>query len=193
MAMTMVPTSRLKQYDIVNGEGKDMGQVQNFMVDMGSGHIAYVVVSFGGTLGLSDKWFAMPFDALCWSAEHHKFTLDAPREMLEKAPTLDKNKWPDQYLEGDAGWLNDMYQFYGCKPYWPEEGTSSVNVGTMVKTGAPAPFSGIYRYVAHAGDGKGKVCSPTMAEREVAVSKGERLPPVRSCGEAASWKLVRAA
>jgi sporulation protein YlmC with PRC-barrel domain len=51
----LVPARRLAAYDVVNGAGEDLGQVQEFMIDMTSGRVAYAVVAFGGTLGLSDK------------------------------------------------------------------------------------------------------------------------------------------
>jgi sporulation protein YlmC with PRC-barrel domain len=50
-----VPTIRLKQYDVVNKKHEDMGQVQTFVIDMHEGLIAFVLVSFGGTLGFGDK------------------------------------------------------------------------------------------------------------------------------------------
>lgn len=193
MPMTMVPTSRLKQYDIVNGGGEDMGQVQNFMVDMGTGRICYAVAAFGGFLGLTDKWFAIPFELLGWMPDSHRLVLDVPREVLEKAPTLDKDKWPDQYLEGDEGWLDNLYRYYGCKPYWQVEGEKGTSLGMTVKTGSQAPVSGIYRFVSHTGDGAKADCSPSMDEREIPLAKGERVPPVKTCGKGAEWKLVRAA
>jgi sporulation protein YlmC with PRC-barrel domain len=64
-----VPTIRLKMYDVVNKQGQDMGQVQTFVVDMNEGLIAFALVSFGGFLGLDDKWFAMPWNALQWQPE----------------------------------------------------------------------------------------------------------------------------
>jgi sporulation protein YlmC with PRC-barrel domain len=193
MPMTMVPTSKLKQYDIINGAGEDMGQVQNFMVDMGTGRICYVVAAFGGFLGLTDKWLAVPFELLCWNAAKDKLILDVPRAVLEKAPTMDKAKWPDKYLEGDEGWLDNLYGYYKCPPYWEVEGEKGVSLGMTVKTGSAAPASGVYRFVHHDGQ-KGKTeCSPSMDEREIPLAKGERVPPVRSCGKGATWKLVRAA
>ncbi len=114
----LMPTRRLAAYDVVNGAGEDLGQVQEFMIDMTSGRVAYAVVAFGGTLGLSDKWIAMPFEALCWVPDRNKFTVDLKREVLEQAPGIDKDKWPDHYLDSDTGWMNDLYNHYSCKPYW---------------------------------------------------------------------------
>jgi sporulation protein YlmC with PRC-barrel domain len=111
----LIPTSRLKQYDVVNKKGQDMGQVQTFVIDMVAGRIAFVVVSFEGFLGISDKWFAMPWELLSWSTENKKFILDMPKETLREAPGMDKNKWPDNI---DFNLLVKAYSHFGVAPYW---------------------------------------------------------------------------
>jgi len=54
------------------------------------GRIAFVVVSFEGFLGISDKWFALPWEMMSWSTDNKKFILDMSKETLEKAPGMDK-------------------------------------------------------------------------------------------------------
>jgi sporulation protein YlmC with PRC-barrel domain len=110
-----IPTSRLKRYDVVNKKGQDMGQVQNFVVDMVAGRIAFVIVSFEGFLGISDKWFAMPWEILKWSVDNKKFILDMAKEALEKAPGMDKNKWPDEI---NFNIIAKSYSHFGVAPYW---------------------------------------------------------------------------
>jgi uncharacterized protein YegP (UPF0339 family)/sporulation protein YlmC with PRC-barrel domain len=132
MRKYLVPARRLEAYDVVNNSGQDLGQVQDFMVDMTTGRVAYAVVAFGGTLGFSDKWIAMPFEALCWSPDRRKFTVDLDPEVLRKAPGIEKDKWPDHYAESDTGWMNDLYNHYSCKPYW---GNDTMAVAAV----APAP------------------------------------------------------
>ena len=111
----IVPTHRLGAYNIVNPEGEDLGQVQDYMLDMTQGRIAFVVVSFGGILGLTDKWFALPWETLEWSPGQRKFILNMPREVLEQAPGIDKIKWPQEI---DLSWLTACYAHFGCAPYW---------------------------------------------------------------------------
>lgn len=113
----LVLTSDLERYDVVNPEGKDLGQVQDLVLDMKQGRIALVVVSFGGTLVLSDKWFALPWDRLRWTSENKKFVMNVPREVLEKAPGLSKSKYPQEL---DFSWMGRCYEYYGCTPYWTE-------------------------------------------------------------------------
>ena len=112
---SILPVRRLSQYDVVNPQGDDLGQVQTLMLDMSQGRIAFVVVAFGGVLGLTDKWFALPWEILAWSPETKKIVLNMPREVLENAPGLDKTKWPDEI---DLSWLRSCYVHYGCAPYW---------------------------------------------------------------------------
>ena len=91
-----VPSIRLEQYDVINKQGHDMGQVQTFVIDMHEGLIAFVLVAFGGTLGFGDKWFALPWDALQWYPETNKFVLDMPDEVLKQAPGMDKDRWLEE-------------------------------------------------------------------------------------------------
>ena len=124
-SVRFVPTNRLEQYNIVNEKGQDLGRVQNLVIDMVAGRIAFVVVTFvsqvgqelegKGILGLSDKWFAMPWEILAWRPEHRKFILDIKREVLEKAPGMDKDKWMEEI---DLKWLAKNSLHYGRSPYW---------------------------------------------------------------------------
>ena len=116
-----VPTIRLKQYDVVNKKHEDMGQVQTFVIDMHEGLIAFVLVSFGGTLGFGDKWFALPWDALQWYPETMKFVLDMPEEVLKNAPGMHKDKWLEEIeqwqKEDDLAAIDHYYGQHGYKSY----------------------------------------------------------------------------
>lgn len=103
--------------DVVNTAGEDLGNVEEIMLDINSGRVVYAVLSFGGFLGLGDKYFAVPWDALTLDTESHAFVLDVDRETLENAPGFDKDNWPET---GDNTWLVEVYDYYGYAPYWRE-------------------------------------------------------------------------
>lgn len=115
---TLVSTDRLAFYNVVNKDDEDMGQTRLLLIDLCAGKVAFALVSFEGFLGISDKWFAIPAELLGWSVSHSKFILDLPRSVLEKAPGIDKDKWPKQI---DLGWLERACDHYGCTPYWQME------------------------------------------------------------------------
>jgi uncharacterized protein YegP (UPF0339 family)/sporulation protein YlmC with PRC-barrel domain len=99
-----VPSNRLAQYDVVNNQGEDMGQVQTFVVDMRAGLIAFALVSFRGVLGFNDKWFALPWAALEWDTDKLRFILDMSEDVLKEAPGMDKDKW----LEAIDTWQDEQ-------------------------------------------------------------------------------------
>ena len=120
-SVRFVPTIKLKQYDVVNEKGQDMGQVQTFVVDMRVGLIAFVLVAFGGFMGISDKWFALPWEALKWHPATMKFILDMPEEVLKNAPGMDKDTWLAEIEkwreEKDLELLDRYYTTYGYESY----------------------------------------------------------------------------
>jgi len=104
----------LKGDKVVNKDGKDIGKIEEFMIDLTDGRIAYVVLSFGGFLGIGDKLFGIPWQAFTLMPHEHAFLLDVPKDVLEKAEGFDKNNWPVTNRE----WLATMYSYYGYQPYW---------------------------------------------------------------------------
>jgi sporulation protein YlmC with PRC-barrel domain len=100
---------------IVNREGDDLGDLEELMIDLTSGRIAYAVLSFGGFLGLGEKLFAIPWDALAVDQEEERLILDVDEEMLEDAPGFDKNDWP---ATPGRDLVRQAYDHYGYEPYW---------------------------------------------------------------------------
>lgn len=100
-----------------NSAGEDLGEVKEVMIDLSSGRVAYVVLSFGGFLGMGDKLFAIPWEALVLDTQEHAFILNISKETLENAPGFDKDNWPK--MDGSNGqWLDSVYTYYGYRPYW---------------------------------------------------------------------------
>jgi len=98
-----------------NSAGEDLGKIEEIMIDVPTGRVAYAVLSFGGFLGMGDKLFALPWDALQLNEDEHEFILNVDKATLENAPGFDKDDWPDM---ADANWAAQIYGHYGSKPYW---------------------------------------------------------------------------
>jgi sporulation protein YlmC with PRC-barrel domain len=109
----LLSADSIKTDRVVNTAGEDLGRIEELMIDLDSGRVAYAVMSFGGFLGMSDKLFAIPWQALKLRAHEHAFTLDIPRNVLEKAEGFDKERWPLTREE-----LSRSYTYYGYQPYW---------------------------------------------------------------------------
>lgn len=101
---------------VVNRQNESLGKIHGLMIDAKEGRIAYAVLSSGGFLGVGNKLFAMPWDALEFSNTEHKLILDVDKEKLEAAPGFDQDEeWPDF---ADRSWGRKVYDYYGSEPYW---------------------------------------------------------------------------
>ena len=100
---------------VVNRAGDTLGSIDDIMLDVSLGRIAYAVMAAGGFMGLGEKLFAVPWSALTLDAERKCFLLDASKDTFRNAPGFDKDHWPD---EADATWHQAVHQHYGTRPYW---------------------------------------------------------------------------
>jgi sporulation protein YlmC with PRC-barrel domain len=112
---SILSSSSISGDAVVNRMGDSLGKIEDLMIDLSEGQVAYAVLSFGGFLGMGNKLFAIPFDALELDAVNRRFILDIPKERLEAAPGFDKDNWPDF---ADRRWGTSVYEHYGRTPYW---------------------------------------------------------------------------
>ena len=96
--------------DVFNDQGEDLGDIKEIMLDVRAGRISYAVLSYGGLMGIGDKLFAVPWEALTLDTENKRFTLDVAKDRLEKAPGFDKDNWPNM---SDQTWAKDVHDYYG--------------------------------------------------------------------------------
>ena len=115
----VLPATTMIGSKVVNPAGEQLGILKELVIDLEDGRIAYAVLSFGGLLGVGDKLFAIPWEALMLNinANDHTFVLDVDKKVLKEAPGFDKDHWPND-AQYEAGWLLDIYEYYGYSPYW---------------------------------------------------------------------------
>lgn len=108
---------------VVNPQGERLGEVQDLAIDPDhETRVAYAVLSFGGFLGMGEKWFAIPMSALTLPDDAKHFVLAVEKDRLKTAASFDKERWPKM---GDLAWATDVHKFYGQRPYWVTRETES--------------------------------------------------------------------
>ena len=80
---------------VYNTADEKLGDVKDLMLNLNDGRIEYMVIEFGGFLGVGEKLFAVPFSILKLDTSRHAFILDQEKEVLENAPGFDKDHWPE--------------------------------------------------------------------------------------------------
>lgn len=108
--VTLLSTGTLKGTEVKNPAGENLGHLEEIMLDLDSGRVSYTVLSFGGILGIGDKLFAVPWQALAVDQQDEKLVLDVDKERLKEAPGFDKDHWPHT---ANPTWLGEVYKYYG--------------------------------------------------------------------------------
>lgn len=118
---------------VVNSQEENLGEIKEIMLDMRSGQVAYAVLAFGGMLGMGQKLFAVPWQALQLDTVNKRFVLNVEKERLKNAPGFDPDAWPDM---SDIGWANQVHGFYGTSASGMGAGMQSSMSGSTAATGA---------------------------------------------------------
>lgn len=95
MSTYMLSASSIIGNDVKTHTDDDIGDIKDIMMDPDTGQSSYAVLSFGGFMGIGDKYFAVPFQALTLDREDECYRLDITKERLENAPGFKKDDWPD--------------------------------------------------------------------------------------------------
>lgn len=106
--------SRLLDKPVVSPHGELFGLLEEMMLDIESGCVAYVVMSVEGVEG---QLFAVPWEALTLSSDHQRYVLHVDRAHLLNALSFDRDDWPDVTYD----YLGEIYGYYGLEPYWEDD------------------------------------------------------------------------
>jgi sporulation protein YlmC with PRC-barrel domain len=106
----IVKASEVMGRDVHNTQDEDIGGIENLAIDGSQGRVQYAVLSFGGVLGVGDKHFAIPWDALRMNTEGDKYIVAIDKDRLKNAPGFDKNNWPDMANEQWGRQVRDFYR-----------------------------------------------------------------------------------
>ena len=99
-------------YDVA---GKFLGEIEELVLDIPSGRVAYALVAVGGFLGMGRKLFAIPWSTVTIDRVYQRCVIGVALERLIDAPALDGDLLPRM---ADPGWAQEVHSYFGCKPYW---------------------------------------------------------------------------
>jgi len=118
----ITPASSLQGEKVVNRKGEELGEIKEVVLDLTSNSIAYVVISFGGFMGVGNKLFGIPLSSLTMNIDENIYILDIDKERLKEAPGFDRDKWLNLSNEARTEYAACVYEHYDYKcPYTETE------------------------------------------------------------------------
>lgn len=98
--------------DVRGADDNTIGEVSDIVLDS-SGAPAYVVIAYGGFLGLGEEESAVPFDKLKVTEDGEVLYVALTEEQLENAPRFERGSF--DWVE-DEGWRRENDQYYSEAP-----------------------------------------------------------------------------
>jgi sporulation protein YlmC with PRC-barrel domain len=111
----LIAAKQVQGTDVYDTALEKLGSVEDVMIDKATGRVAYAILSFGGFLGIGDRYYPLPWEKLVYNTEIGGYVVDIDRDVLEGAPS-----YTDEATAGwdDEAWARGVYTYYGVHPFW---------------------------------------------------------------------------
>ena len=110
----LIAAGKVNGTKVYDRSGEKLGSVDDVMIDKSTGKEIYAVMSFGGFLGMGEKYHPLPWGTLQYDEQKEGYVVDLTKAQLEAAPNYDVDsdfKWTPEY-----GRRVDTY--YKAPSYW---------------------------------------------------------------------------
>ena len=77
---------------VYNANGDDLGTIHDLMLDKRGGRVAYAVMSFGGFLGIGEKYHPLPWHVLTYDEDKGGYNVELSADQLRDAPTYSEDE-----------------------------------------------------------------------------------------------------
>ena len=95
----LISSDKVEDTSVYNPRGESLGKVYHLMIDKYTGQVDYAVISFGGFLGIGEKYYPLPWKKLTYDTRMGGYVVDLDRDRLERAPSYtarDMPNWSDR-------------------------------------------------------------------------------------------------
>ena len=94
----IIAASKVNGTSVYSTAGEKLGSVYDVMLDKTSGKVEYAILSFGGFLGIGDKYHPLPWNQMSYDTRQSGYVVNIDRSRLEGAPAYTASEmgvWDD--------------------------------------------------------------------------------------------------
>jgi hypothetical protein len=117
----LILSSRVIGTAVFDRAGTRIGHIADLPLEKKSGKAVYAIMSFGGFLGIGEKFHPVPWILLDYDIDLDGFRVPLDPASLKDAPSYDSREirdlgGPEYRVYGDT--IYGYYGTYGAVPYW---------------------------------------------------------------------------
>jgi hypothetical protein len=111
----LIESDRVEGTDVLDHQGRNVGQIKRLMIDKLSGKVSYAVMTFGGFLGMGAQEHPIPWNKLTYDPQMGGFVTDITEEQLRSAPSYagdTESAWSSRERE------RQVHDYWSVPYYW---------------------------------------------------------------------------
>lgn len=117
----LILSSRVVGTSVYNREGDHLGHIDDLSIQKVGGRTIYAIMSFGGFLGLCERFHPVPWSLLEYDVARGGFIVPLDKSALDGAPHYEAAEirelgGPKHLAYGEA--IYGHYGTFGAAPYW---------------------------------------------------------------------------
>src|SRR6201989_568516 len=85
---SLISAGKVQGTNVYNTTGDSLGEVYDVMIDKLSGKVAYAIMSFGGFLGIGERYHPLPWNTLKYDTRQGGYVVGLTIDQLQKAPSV---------------------------------------------------------------------------------------------------------
>lgn len=103
----------VRDYKVFDADGDNIGYVSDLMIDNQEKKVRFLVVAYGGFLGIGERQILIPVDSIKnINSSEQEIHAAHPGEYIAKSPIYDPHLVPFHPQ------IDELYAYYGIAPYW---------------------------------------------------------------------------
>jgi len=88
----LILASRVEHTPVFNKHGERIGHIADLSIDRVSGEVVYAIMSFGGFLGIGQRFHPLPWRMLTYDPAQGGYVVALERQVLADAPHYDADE-----------------------------------------------------------------------------------------------------
>jgi hypothetical protein len=105
----LISSERVTGTDVFNHEGKKLGSIESMLIDKHSGQVRFAVMSFGGFLGIGERYHQLPWGGLAYDTDRKGYVVNVSRDNLKSAPAFSRDELANFDYDGQSATIDAYY------------------------------------------------------------------------------------
>lgn len=107
-----IASDKVEGTAVYNAQDEKIGTIQSVMIDKYNGQVQYAVMSFGGFLGIGERYHPLPWSILRYNEKLSGYVVGIDKEALKSGPSFARGDNP----VFDRAYGMGLYGHYGMLP-----------------------------------------------------------------------------